>query len=192
MLKCADCDEPAKENRKCCPRHLALRAAASRRHVAKDPERFRRLSREWNKRWQAAHRDHLAQYAKRRRANFTEEQLARDRANRARYVQANRDKILAVRRAAYWKDPERYRLYSRARRYGISVEELKSLLMRTHCELCGCQFGGKELMQHVDHDHKTGKVRGVLCHRCNTMLGKLEESLELIEKFAAYVRKYSL
>lgn len=41
----------------------------------------------------------------------------------------------------------------------------------------------------VDHNHKTGKVRGLLCRRCNQALGKLEDDPALFEAAATYLRK---
>ena len=43
----------------------------------------------------------------------------------------------------------------------------------------------------VDHDHKTGKIRGLLCRRCNQAIGKLNEDPRLLDRAAAYLRKYS-
>jgi hypothetical protein len=39
-----------------------------------------------------------------------------------------------------------------------------------------------------DHDHTTGKLRGLLCSRCNLAIGRLEERVEVFEQAAAYLR----
>lgn len=69
-----------------------------------------------------------------------------------------------------------------AARYGISVAELRALIAAAHSK---CQSCARPLSMpgtgaspvdviHVDHDHVTGKVRGILCSRCNLALGLLE------------------
>ncbi|MEU5809887.1 endonuclease VII domain-containing protein [Streptomyces sp. NPDC047718] len=47
-----------------------------------------------------------------------------------------------------------------------------------------CQEGPAE---HVDHDHQTGRVRGVLCFACNSALGKLKDRPDVMRRAAAYV-----
>ncbi len=42
---------------------------------------------------------------------------------------------------------------------------------------------------HVDHDHKTGQVRGLLCPDCNTSIGKMKDSPEMLRKAAEYLEK---
>jgi hypothetical protein len=43
---------------------------------------------------------------------------------------------------------------------------------------------------HVDHDHVTGKVRGLLCNTCNVALGALQDSEELLIKAAGYIARH--
>jgi hypothetical protein len=60
------------------------------------------------------------------------------------------------------------------------------------CALCESHYTvvpHQQLM--VDHCHKTGKVRQLLCDFCNTALGKFKDSPELLEKAADYIRKHN-
>lgn len=43
----------------------------------------------------------------------------------------------------------------------------------------------------VDHDHRTGKVRGLLCNHCNTMLGMARDSVEVLVQAARYLRSHT-
>lgn len=61
------------------------------------------------------------------------------------------------------------------RTYGISLQEFEEMVKVQGglCKICGePPIKGRAL--HVDHDHKTGKVRGLLCFRCNGALGWFE------------------
>lgn len=55
-------------------------------------------------------------------------------------------------------------------RYRMTSEDLvrRKEEQNGNCAICGCPLANKF---HVDHDHNTGKVRGILCHRCNIRLG---------------------
>ena len=57
--------------------------------------------------------------------------------------------------------------------YGISLEEYNKFPQ--HCNICGSTEEGRGFHMNVDHDHKTGKVRGLLCNGCNRGLGLLKE-----------------
>jgi hypothetical protein len=72
-------------------------------------------------------------------------------------------------------------------RYGITLEEYEKLLEKQGggCALCGKAKKKKPL--HVDHCHKTGKVRGLLCPPCNRAVGVLGDSKEALEKVVAYL-----
>lgn len=76
-------------------------------------------------------------------------------------------------------------------RYGIGVQEYNQLLESQNgvCAICKetCPTG-RNLA--VDHSHKSGKVRGLLCVRCNQGLGHFMDSEELITRMLEYARKH--
>ena len=77
----------------------------------------------------------------------------------------------------------------RKRRYGLDDAAFEALLeAQGHtCAIClDPLVRGKHL--HVDHDHETGEVRGLLCHGCNTSLGGFKEDPDVLERAAAYLR----
>jgi hypothetical protein len=73
--------------------------------------------------------------------------------------------------------------------YGITTEEYNALFeeQRGLCKLCNNKERGTRRLS-VDHDHATGRVRGLLCVRCNSALGTLGDNVEGLERALAYVR----
>ena len=108
-------------------------------------------------------------------------------------------------RALYAKNPEKYRLRSRNRTY----EELKNwdlkhkynITFKDYLEIWNNQNGvcaicgqpetktvkGTLSMLSVDHNHKTGKIRGLLCFKCNTTLGRINDSSDVLKKMIDYL-----
>jgi len=75
-----------------------------------------------------------------------------------------------------------------SKRYAISQNDLMRLLeLANHC----CQICGKKPKLMVDHDHKTGNVRGILCNRCNTAIGMLDDNILSLTKAISYLQKAS-
>lgn len=59
------------------------------------------------------------------------------------------------------------------------------------CAICGCILGTSiETQGCADHDHLTGKPRGVLCMHCNTALGLLKDNIENLENAIRYIEEY--
>lgn len=74
------------------------------------------------------------------------------------------------------------------RDFGISEKQYLDMLeiQGGVCAICGKKETSRNLA--VDHDHKTGLVRGLLCQKCNTGLGLLSDSLTMLEKAIKYLR----
>ena len=92
----------------------------------------------------------------------------------------------SARKRAPSYDPEARRDRTLVRRYGITVEEYDALFdaQQGKCALCGGDSNGRGRLA-VDHDHATGRVRGLLCFTCNTALGRLERvGLDRVREYA--------
>lgn len=74
--------------------------------------------------------------------------------------------------------------------YGITQEQYNDMLevQEFACAICGHKDTMWKINLCVDHDHSTGKVRGLLCDPCNTAIGHLKDDPEIISKALAYVR----
>jgi hypothetical protein len=74
------------------------------------------------------------------------------------------------------------------KRYGITPAEYFSMLaVVPGCAICGRQNDGNKKLA-IDHDHNTGRVRGLLCENCNNGLGRFKDSPDLLLKAAEYLR----
>lgn len=78
------------------------------------------------------------------------------------------------------------------RQYNLSIEEYNTKLKEQghKCFLCGKDELDLKGKLHVDHDHITGKVRGLLCINCNTGLGHFKDNIELLSKAIGYLEKH--
>ena len=78
------------------------------------------------------------------------------------------------------------------RHYGLTTHEFNRLndLQKGCCAICGKEnWTQKSGRLCVDHDHDTGKVRGLLCQQCNVGLGSFEDSPSFLEGAIAYLRR---
>lgn len=89
----------------------------------------------------------------------------------------------------YRRNPEKYRADELRRRYGITPDEYDDILADQGgaCACCGASDAGHHGTFHVDHEHSTGKVRGLLCSNCNTGIGKLGDDLPGVLRAVNYL-----
>lgn len=78
-----------------------------------------------------------------------------------------------------------------ATKHGLEHWEFRDLVERQagRCAICGKTPTATSL--HIDHDHATGRVRGLLCISCNTGLGKLGDSEEALMRAIDYLRGHT-
>lgn len=146
----------------------------------------------------------------RRRAAYAEalnspEEAAkfREKRNAERREYRRRPEVAAKLKGMRKATPEnlaRQRRYEKTtylrRRYGLSLEQFESMLNAVNykCEICGRDVHTDQGRHDaatacIDHDHETGKIRGITCNPCNAGMGGLGDDPERLEKAAAYLRK---
>ena len=89
-------------------------------------------------------------------------------------------------------DPDKQKNRKLLQKFGITLEQYKDMLTEQNglCKICGNPeiIEGRGLA--VDHNHVTGKVRGLLCFKCNVTIGHIEKTgIEVLHKMLAYLEK---
>lgn len=99
----------------------------------------------------------------------------------SRKLYADKSKFRVLQNDAYYR-----------KQYGITLLEVEEMKQRCNnsCEICGILFA-TDNKPRVDHCHVTGRVRGLLCHKCNVAIGLLKDDASLMRKAAEYVTQGS-
>lgn len=135
-------------------------------------------------------------------------------AEKNRPVLSSRCKECDRRRSADWNrcNPERHsenqrrhtrkpnsktyqRRYLLMAKFGITPEQYDAMLASQDgkCAICSSDNpGGRGRYFHVDHDHSTGRIRGLLCHGCNTGIGLLRDDPSILSAALAYLHRGAL
>ena len=79
------------------------------------------------------------------------------------------------------------------RKYGWTVDDFQTQLEAQGgaCAICRDTVPGGHNYWHVDHDHSTGKVRGILCHNCNLGVGNAADDPKRLRAMARYLRAHA-
>ena len=85
-------------------------------------------------------------------------------------------------RKRYWKPHSSIRL-----KLKLTVEEVEQIIKPQKCAVCGTTADKAKMC--IDHCHDTKKVRGLLCHGCNTALGLMKDDVQNIIRLSQYLAK---
>jgi hypothetical protein len=127
------------------------------------------------------------------------QQTDKRKAYKAAWYQANKERAQAYSAKHRNKFPDGNRRYFRnhhlVKTYGITIEQYEVIYkeQRGVCAICGSlpdlpKHGVARLV--VDHDHATGKIRGLLCNNCNSGLGIIGDTIEHLERALAYLKQH--
>jgi hypothetical protein len=174
-------------------RQVALNYVNRKRE--EDPEEFKQTMRERAKRNRLKNPEKLRTkskiYARTMRETNPEKVNQRQREYRKNnpekfkeYYQKHREKRLREARIGTLK-----------KKYGLTLESYEEMLLKQEgkCAICESGFGDKKPnLPNIDHNHITGKVRGLLCSPCNIVLGYVEKRENTIsdfyERFTEYLK----
>lgn len=85
-------------------------------------------------------------------------------------------------RARYYKPHSKIRY-----QLGLTVEQVEKIIAPQTCAACGAE--GPKVRLCIDHCHTTNKVRGLLCHQCNTALGLLQDNIDRVRQLEEYLEQ---
>jgi hypothetical protein len=112
----------------------------------------------------------------------------------AKYRQENAESISTYQKQWAEENREKRRDYFRLKNYGLTPEDYQLLLDQQGgvCAICGGPprktKGGKQDTLHIDHDHDSMQVRGLLCGPCNVGLGSFQDDPVLLMKAWKYLK----
>lgn len=106
------------------------------------------------------------------------------------YYLRHRERIIPKASERQRLNSERYRNKNLKRKYGIDTIEYDRMLKSQDgkCKICGTDRPGiKGRRFAVDHNHVTGEVRGLLCLRCNLLIGHAKDDIQILQKAMEYL-----
>ena len=113
------------------------------------------------------------------------------------YYENNREKVKERARLHRQNNPDKIKVLNRNShlriKYGINSIIYDEMLIKQNykCDICKKSVEALQRVLYVDHDHKTGAVRSLLCARCNLIVG-LFENIEFKTKIESYLLKHSI
>lgn len=161
MKKCSKCKEVKEELNFCTNKRRADNLSI----YCKSCERFRR------KEWKDNNKEHIKNYNK-------------------IYMENNPDYYKEYAKEYRKTHLDNYKEYGLRQRFGINLEIYNEMfqLQNGCCAICGKHQSEFKSALAVDHDHKTGKIRGLLCINCNTGLGRFYDSSDLLRTAIDYLK----
>jgi len=111
---------------------------------------------------------------------------------RLEYRMKNRKKLNDDQKERNVKSHDRISEYCLMHRYGLTIEDYNYILEQQGgvCEICRKPVSEFNKRLHVDHDHNTGVIRGLICSSCNLMLGHAKDNVNILGNAILYIYRY--
>lgn len=141
---------------------------------------------EYARMWRKNNPEKVAEHAKRTRIKNKEKIKQRQK----EWRENNRAHVSEKGKKWYIENVDRVRNNQLKLHFGISLEKYNKILDKQNgvCAVCGSSSEKRKFS--VDHDHETGKIRGLLCRGCNVGIGNLKDDIIVIENALNYLKKH--
>jgi hypothetical protein len=136
--------------------------------------------RAYDKKYKETHREQLREYEREYRKKYRQTEKGRDIMRKSARDWARKETSKKAHRSWVLKS-----------QYGITADDFGKMLENQNnlCACCGIDFDDTTQGPCIDHDHNTGKVRGLLCASCNWGLGHFEDSILKLESAINYLTR---
>lgn len=140
---------------------------------------------EWRRKNPEKAKEHAKKSRERNKDKIRERQKA--------WTEKNKDKHSAKSKAWYAENKDKVRDSLLRREFGISLIQYDEMFKAQNgkCAICEKEETARTKRLAVDHCHKTGKIRKLLCRACNVGIGNLQDSPELLLKAIEYLKHHS-
>lgn len=121
------------------------------------------------------------------------EYAARQKANTEAWVEQHKARSKELQKQWNQKHGPEYGHVKKLRSYGITPQDYEHMLkvQEGRCNICR-KSPDKDKRLHIDHNHDTGQVRGLLCFRCNFGLSFFHDSPEMLERAVSHLRNTTM
>lgn len=165
-------------------------------------KKYRELNKEEKKAYHRAYYEANKDRLKKESNEHYHANRDREIIRRREYYKNHRDTSLKKQKEYYHKhkerNKERRKEYARTHKrqsknyklllyYGINIEQYEEMYYKQDGKCAICKVYNESLV--VDHDHKTSKIRGLLCKKCNLSLGYVNDNTKILKSMIAYIKR---
>lgn len=152
-----------------------------KKYYEEHKEKEKQDAKDWVKNNPERRREIANNYA--RRNKYKQSEYAK------KYNNLHSEKIKKRRKIYLTNNPQERTNTILKNKYGITIDEYKEILKKQGGVCAICKKSETKRNLSVDHCHKTGKIRGLLCKKCNSGIGLLCDSKEIVSSALIYLTK---
>ena len=187
------CNRAVQNNYLCMKCHLKRFRLIHKEKIRQERKIYRLNNKQkvylWKKLYRETHQNSL----KKDKREWYLKNRERILASRKIYNKLNKMKIQERSIASRINNPQKYKNHHYKSNFNITLDDYHNMLSTQNscCAICGKHKSENKLNLSVDHCHKTGKIRGLLCSNCNFGIGNLKDSIINLQKAILYLQQHN-